>query len=416
MTREKGASRCVRCGACTSVCPVYRITGRESHSARGKHHIIERLAAAERTAAYDDLLSKCLLCGACQEVCARGLETPARVVEARRERSRLTGISFLKYLSCKALANPSLLAGLLSVGASVNRLLAGRLPEESGLRLRLAALAPETVTLPEAGYLDLISSGTPPLRKRSGAEPTCAYFAGCFANHLQPEAGMATDLLVERLCGAPPAVPAEQTCCGMAFLAAGNFREAKRLARKNIVAFEGSSLPILTSCASCYAHLIAYPELFSDEPDWLPRAVDFAARLREFSTWFHTMEAARFNVHFHAAGSRRRVLYHDPCHLRFKHRITAAPRELLARLPGVELLELPSGPQCCGQGGLFHVAHPDLSRRICDRLLADFAQRPAPTVVTTCSGCLLQWQQGLARHGIDSPVMHLAVFMREFLE
>jgi glycolate oxidase iron-sulfur subunit len=350
-----------------------------------------------------------MLCGACREVCSRDLETPRLVVNARSDVSRFSAPSFLKFVSRRALTNRPLLAGLLSLGSAAERMLSSLLPEESGLRLRLAQLRPENLALPAASFLDAYQA----VDSRK-AVPACSYFVGCLANHLQPEIGSATVRLVDRMYGALPKVPVQQSCCGMAALAAGDISEARQLAKKNIAAFASDSLPILTSCGSCYSHLLSYPDLFDQEPDWQRRALDFAARLREFSCFFDATLSRR-PAYFRETAAACKVLYHDPCHLRFGLRITAEPRQLLARLPGVILVELENGPQCCGQGGLFHISHPDIGIRIRDRLMADYAKLEARTVVSTCSGCLLQWQQAFVACGPASRAVHLAVLMEEHL-
>jgi glycolate oxidase iron-sulfur subunit len=413
--KNNGTPQCVKCGACTTVCPVYRETGRESHSARGKHHILAHLNAADRTGAYEDLISKCLLCGACREVCSRDLETPRLVIEARREFSRLSPTSFLKYISNQALANPRFLSGMLTAGSAADRMMSALLPTDSGLRIRLAFCRPEILTPPVAGYID--SLGAAARRPDPGlhAAAACSYFVGCLANYLKPEIGAATARLTTKIVGSPPVVPERQTCCGMAALAAGDLKQARQLAKKNIVAFAGDERPILTSCASCYSHLLSYPDLFDQEPDWQRQAREFAGRVREFACFFNTALTERPEAYFRAASDADRVLYHDPCHLRFGLHITAEPRQLLARLPELVLVELGNGPQCCGQGGFFHVIHPDIAGRIRDRLMHDFAKLPVRTVVSTCSGCLLQWQQALAVHEPSCRVAHLAVLMEEHL-
>jgi glycolate oxidase iron-sulfur subunit len=88
---------------------------------------------------------------------------------------------------------------------------------------------------------------------------------------------------------------------------------------------------------------------------------------------------------------------------------------LLARLPGVNLVELENGPQCCGQGGLFHIIHPDIGQQVCDRLVADYAKLAVQTVVSSCSGCLLQWQQAFAAGEAVGRAVHPAVLMEEYL-
>jgi len=240
------------------------------------------------------------------------------------------------------------------------------------------------------------------------------YFTGCLANLLQPEIARSTQYLTAKVTGSEAAVPLRQTCCGMAAIASGKPDEAAELARRNIRAFEDNDLPILTSCSSCYFQLLGYRELFADDPLWQGRAARFTDRVREFSTFF----LERFSQNPEAkAGTAvspgRKVYYHDPCHLRFKLHITREPRQLLGLFPGAEPAEIPGGSKCCGHGGLFQVAHPDLARQIREKMGADIG---SGTVVTACSGCLLQWQSGLLACGSRAGAQHLAVFIAGLFE
>jgi glycolate oxidase iron-sulfur subunit len=409
---------CVKCGTCNTVCPVYLVTGNEIHTPRGKQHLGARMEKNEVSPHYADIFSKCLLCGACLEVCPRGLDTPGLVIQVRSELPRLTGLTFLKYISRKALVHPSLLSGLTKIGSAASLLLGGWLPAESGLRLRLQGFAQERFKLPAAGYIEKLKSESGAGEERAeGIEPGMTFFTGCLANHLQPEIAESTQLLLAQTTGAKGVVPLEQTCCGMAALAAGRIEEARDLAKKNITVFEANDLPILTSCSSCYYQLQTYTDLLGDDPEWRQRTARFTERLREFSTFFLEQFSLRKEI-LKPAGtlSSKKVLYHDPCHLRFKLRITREPRQLINLLPGTELQELPDGPRCCGQGGLFQVAHPDLALQVRGRLMDDYGRISAPTVLTACSGCLLQWQLGLAAADKGEKAEHLATFIARHLQ
>jgi len=411
---------CVKCGTCNTVCPVFRVTGHEAHGARGKQHLKTHLQEADRSPLFADIFSKCLLCGACVEACPRGLDTPQMVITARGEMPRLAGLSFIKYVSCKALIHPSLIAGLTRIGLAAKKLLSGHLPPESGLRLRLLSFDPDILRLPEKSYLDSLPDTDGEKDKtadlETGQQPI-NYFVGCFANHLQPEIAEKTALLVSRIGKGVPVVPKDQTCCGMAALVAGKSDEARALAKKNIATYEGNDLPILTSCSSCYFQLMTYEEFFADDPEWHQRARRFSARLVEFSSFFNKNLTSGLKLTSTKERSpEQKVFYHDPCHLRFQLKITREPRELLQQLKGVKLQELPGGPQCCGQGGLFQVAHPELALKVRDRLLEDFSSLAVDKVVTGCSGCLLQWQIGLAAKHKKIQAEHLAVFIARLLQ
>ena len=398
-------NECARCGACTAVCPLYLASGRESLTARGKLHLLDRLSPGAASRTYADILSKCLLCGACTAACPRKIDTPALITRARRDLNRQAGRNVLaSSLAGRLLARPNLLAKSLRASAAAGDLLARVLPPGSGLRLKLGLLARSESRAAGNRYVTAARDADHP-----GAE--VAYFAGCWADHLQQPIALATERLTTEATGAPPQVPREQACCGQAALASGNFEQARELARQNIAAFESRDLPILTSCASCYRHLLSYPELLQDEPDWQERALAFSGRLLEFSTFFGNRFACR------TPGFRERqvrVFYHDPCHLRFGRRITAPPRNLLvkAHLPP---FELPTGPQCCGQGGLFHLAQPELAEAVRSRLLSACAPLAADYLTTTCSGCLLHLQEGLLAAENPARVRHLAEVLVEGL-
>ncbi len=395
--------QCAKCGACTVVCPVFQASGRESLSARGRLHLLEHLDPAQASAAYAEILSQCLLCGACRSVCARGLDPPGRFLAARERLEKTAGRhALLRAITRKALGNPGLLATIASLG----RPLLDLLPTDSGLRLRLG--------LPQEGP----AASAPPSEKTPGEKsgpPTLAFFPGCYATHLHREIGAATERIAAAFTGNPPLRPTQQCCCGLAAENAGDTSTAKRLARQNILAFAGGTLPILTSCASCYSQLRRYPELLADDPEWRAKAQAFADRLLEFSTFVvQAMETAPA-FRFAAPAKPRTVVYHDPCHLRFPSQITSPPREILRAIPGLHLAELANGPQCCGQGGLFHLAQPELAEKIRGRLLNQLAQAAPDLVTTTCSGCLIHIQQGLGHDPARPEVRHLAILLAELL-
>ena len=388
------------------VCPVFQAGGKESLSARGRLHLLERLDPAQASAAYAEILCQCLLCGACRSVCPRKLDPPARFLAARERLEKSAGSQvLLRAITGKALANPALLATIASLG----RALLDRLPADSGLRLRLGLPQEETTRAPAPPE----TSGEKPAPPASAL--ALAFFPGCYATHLHREIGTATERIAAAFTGNRPLIPTQHCCCGLAAENGGDLSTVRRLARQNILAFAGNTLPILTSCASCYSQLRRYPELFADDSEWREKAQAFAARLLEFSTFVAQAMEADPAFHFAAPATPRTVVYHDPCHLRFHARITDPPREILRSISGLRLAELPNGPQCCGQGGLFHLAQPELAEKIRGRLLDQLAQATPGLVTTTCSGCLIHIRQGLGHDPARPEVRHLAILLAELL-
>ncbi|MEJ2057930.1 MAG: (Fe-S)-binding protein, partial [Desulfofustis sp.] len=171
--------------------------------------------------------------------------------------------------------------------------------------------------------------------------------------------------------------------------------------------------PILVSCGSCFAHLAAYGKLLADDPDWKARAELISERVVEISVFLQSLLAPE-DVEPDTAAEKLRVFYHDPCHMRNDAAITQEPRTVLEALAGIRLVELEDGPQCCGQGGLFHVGAPELSTLIRDDLAEKIIALEPDVITTTCSGCLMQLKSAMAAKNQNIPVVHLAALVNSF--
>ncbi|XCN72871.1 MAG: (Fe-S)-binding protein [Candidatus Electrothrix aestuarii] len=405
-----GEIRCAKCGACAVVCPVYRVDGREVLTARGKMHLLNSQLSNRPTNIFTDLFSRCLLCGACKQVCPRGLPITELISQARSTFPPLYGPNSLKKaLFRKTLSHPSLLEGLVKAGINLRHLPA--LPSSSGLRLKLG-LVEKRERKVERVPLSLEQKKE--VRQKKQQTPSFSYFTGCFARHLQPSIIDATQELLS-FCDInnafPAHIPTEQHCCGLAAWSAGDMEQARSLAQKNIQAFAGSSNPIITSCASCSAHLLSYPKLFTEDDPWHAKTVTFAKRVREFTSFF--ADALPYSVQDNAP--KKKVYYHAPCHLRFKDKGMSTPRALLKKA-GVSVLEPEKSPLCCGQGGLFRIASPELSAQIFEKSSKQALADAPDCITTTCSGCLMQFQEGMARQGQKVQVIHMAVMLADCLK
>jgi glycolate oxidase iron-sulfur subunit len=196
--------------------------------------------------------------------------------------------------------------------------------------------------------------------------------------------------------------PSQQGCCGALNAHSGDLTRAKTLAKTNIDAFEHSDGPIVVNSAGCGAMLKDYAHHFRHDPLWADRARAFSNRVRDFSEVLaeHPPEPKR--------RLDAKVVYQDACHLLHAQRVSRQPRDLLHRIPGLQLAEIEEAGLCCGSAGVYNVTNPVQSRQLQQRKL-DHALKVGPDVIVTANpGCLLQLKSGLAERGSDVTVKHLA--------
>ncbi len=68
--------KCIKCGMCKSLCPVFKILREESVSPRGKSIILSEKI-------LDEVIFKCNLCKACEEKCPLNLKICDKITKAR---------------------------------------------------------------------------------------------------------------------------------------------------------------------------------------------------------------------------------------------------------------------------------------------------------------------------------------------
>ena len=90
---RRSVYKCVQCGTCRSVCPVFNVVGWESANTRGRMLIIKSLLEG-RPPSEDVLpsLASCTTCGICAAKCPAGVNPPD-VVEAARAQLVKCGIT-----------------------------------------------------------------------------------------------------------------------------------------------------------------------------------------------------------------------------------------------------------------------------------------------------------------------------------
>jgi glycolate oxidase iron-sulfur subunit len=198
-------------------------------------------------------------------------------------------------------------------------------------------------------------------------------------------------------------VPSGQGCCGAIAIHAGDPDFARQLARQNIAAFERSGADVyVVNAAGCGSALREYGDLLAQDPVWAQRARDFSSRVRDVTEVLDAVEFAHPTRAIEA-----NVTYQEPCHLVHAQRVTGAPRRLLARIPGLRLVEMNESALCCGSAGVYNLSQPEMAARLQRRKVAAIVETGASIVVTANPGCAMQVSAGLRKAGSSASVVHL---------
>ncbi len=233
------------------------------------------------------------------------------------------------------------------------------------------------------------------------ASPRTALFVTCLVDQLFPRVGEAAVRLLEEV-GCRVEFPAAQTCCGQPAFNMGYRDEARRLARRFLDVFEGYD-EIVAPSGSCAAMVrVHVPELLAEEPEQRRRAGRLAARVFELTEF---LERRGYEPRHSCP---RKVTCHDSCHLLRDLGAGAAPRNLLRRVPDLELVEMPSAEVCCGFGGAFAVKMPELSGAMLEAKLDAAEGTGAELLTASDCGCLMHLGGALRRRGSRLAARHVA--------
>jgi glycolate oxidase iron-sulfur subunit len=379
-------------------------------SPRGRIFLIKSLAEGRigLTDSSVEHLSLCLDCRACETVCPAGVPY-GRLIEAAKaeiERTRPGGLLRRAFRWANfglLLRHPRLLAAA-AAGLRVYQATGlQRLVRGTGLVRALPgtlsaweALLP---TLPGARERAPLAALTPAQGERRGR---VAILTGCVQAVAFGAHNRATARVLARN-GWEVVAPPEQGCCGALNAHGGDHAGAVEMARRTIDVFERVNVEaVVVNTSGCGAHMKAYGALLAGDPAYAERARRFAASVRDLSEFLATTP-----LRGPLAPVPLTVTYHDPCHVVHGQKIRSAPRQLLAQLPSLRLVDLPESDWCCGSAGIYNLTQPEMATRLLRRKVRHVTSTGAEAVVTANPGCILQIQQGLREAGSTVNVLHL---------
>jgi len=224
---------------------------------------------------------------------------------------------------------------------------------------------------------------------------------GCVQRVLQPHVNRAT-VRVLAAEGCAVVAPRDQGCCGALSRHAGRLEEARAFARRTIELFERADVDVVAvNAAGCGSSMKEYGQLLAGDPAWAERAAALGSRVRDVSELLADLEP-RAPRHPVAAT----VAYHDACHLAHAQGIRRQPRELLAAIPGVTLLDIAEPDMCCGSAGIYNIVQPGTAAALGERKARNIAALAPDVIATGNPGCIMQIAAACEKIGSPIPVVH----------
>lgn len=403
--------RCVRCGACANVCPVFRLVGghKMGYIYIGAIGLILTYFFHGKDKAKV-LCQNCVGCEACKNVCAGGIDLPRLIREIRSRLTDEQGGGAQAALLASVMKNRKLFHSLLKFAKYAQK------PFTGGTQFQRHLPA---IFLGKHGFKALPAIAGKSFRDRwpeiapKAVNPRLrvALFSGCAQDFVYPEQ---LEACVKILAAKDVAVdfPQEQSCCGLPLEMMGQRKTSLEVARQNIKAFSAGNYDyIITLCASCASHLKhSYPELLADDP-MQPEAKAFADKIIDFSSFVRDkleLKAEDF------VNSGEKVTYHASCHLCRGLGVKEAPRELIA--DAARYVPCEEEEVCCGFGGTYSMKFPEISGQLLDKKLKNIRETRATRMVVDCPGCVMQLRGGAEKQGLNVKVDHIAELLAENLK
>ena len=227
-------------------------------------------------------------------------------------------------------------------------------------------------------------------------------FIPCFIDQLYPQTAFNMVKVLEKaFCEV--AYNSNQTCCGQPAFNAGFINDAREVAEKFLNDFDTVDY-IVAPSASCVGFVRNYyPKLFENTASH-HKGKDIGKRVYEFTEFLtDVLKMEHFGASLHA-----KATYHDSCAALRECTIKEGPRKLLAKVKGLELVEMADNETCCGFGGTFSVKFEPISVGMADQKVKNALATGAEYIISTDMSCLMQLNGYIKAKELPLKTMHVA--------
>jgi len=238
-------------------------------------------------------------------------------------------------------------------------------------------------------------------------------FVTCVVDQFYPEVGESTVAILRKL-GIDVEFIQSQTCCGQPAFNTGYWKEARPLALKFLDEYREKPYIVMPSGSCASMVKVFYEELFQNDAETLRRVHDIGPKVYELSEFL--ADVIGINNLPASNKVRRKVTYHEACHLRRELGAVTQARSLINAVPGMDVVEMEQAEVCCGFGGTFAVKYPEISGAMLQDKIDNIRDSEADTVVACDSTCLMHIAGGLEKQNVPVESVHLAQLLDEAIE
>lgn len=386
--------QCLKCSICTAYCPVSAVEpDYPGPKQSGPDNERYRLKGMEF---FNESLKLCLNCKRCEVACPHDVKVGDIIQAARIRYSTHT-----PGLRDRMLANTDFVGTLAHNFAPLTNFALRLAPVKAVLHGVMGIDRHRTFPAYSFQTFEQWYRRHEAEQQRFGRFVT--YFHGCYANYNYPQ--LAKDLVkIMNACGYGVHLLEKEKCCGVALIANGLSKQARRQGEVNMASMRkavAKGEPVLTTSSTCtftmrdeYSHLLGIDN--GDVRDSLTLA----------TRWLYRMvEDGQLKLAFRR-DFKMKTAYHSACHM---ERLGWIPYStgLLKMIPGLELVMLES--QCCGIAGTygFKKENYERSQKIGSGVFRQIEEVAPDCVSTDCETC--KWQIEMSTGcGVKNPISIVA--------
>jgi glycolate oxidase iron-sulfur subunit len=402
--------QCVHCGFCLSTCPSYRVIGKEMDSPRGRIYLMDAINKGE--ASLDDSTAphfdSCLGCLACVSTCPSGVQYDQLIAATRpqveRNQPRSLWDKFLRSIIFHLFPYPHRLSIFLPLLWLYQISGLQTLVRKTGVLNWFPRIASMESILPRIELKNIGKKYPHTIPAQGQKRYRVGMILGCVQRLFFDPVNEAT-VRVLTANGCEVVIPQTQGCCSALPAHQGQENQAQSLARQMIDAFADSDVDyIIINAAGCGHTLKEYHHILADDPEYLPQAKDFVAKVKDVHEFL--AEVGLTTELKAIAPQEINLVYQDACHLLHGQQISVQPRQLLKQIPSITLKEPLDAALCCGSAGVYNLLQPDVANELGQQKVRNLLNTGAKIIASPNPGCSLQIQKHLRLQNQELQIMH----------